>query len=447
MIEIKPQPGPQLDFLQSRADIVIFGGAAGGGKTFALLLECLRWINNSKYSAIIFRRTSTQVRNPGGLWDTSMTIYPLAGGYPKESSLEWVFSSGAKIKFAHMEHDKDRFNFQGSQIPLICFDELSHFSWNQFVYMFSRNRSASGIPGYIRATTNPDTDSWVRKVIDWWIDSDGYPIMERSGKLRWFIIDNDKIQWANTPDELKQQFPFALPKSLTFIHSSVHDNQILLAQDPGYLGNLKALPRFEREQLLMGNWNVRPTAGMFFQRSYFEVVEAVPANTTKVRYWDRAATKKTETNDPDYTVGLKLEKDPKGIFYVTDICRLQDSPLKVQNSIKNMAIQDSVYCRIGIEQDPGQAGVSEVDLLVRMLSGFIVKPYKVQKDKVTRASPVSAQAEAGNVKVLKAKWNEDFFRELENFPDSLHDDQVDALSGAFLMHSESKYDINSLLDY
>ena len=78
--------------------------------------------------------------------------------------------------------------------------------------------------------------------------------------------------------------------------------------------------------------------------------------------------------------------------------------------------------------------------------GFIVKPYKVQKDKITRASPVSAQAEAGNIKILKAKWNEDFFRELENFPDGTHDDQVDSLSGAFLMQSENKYDITSFLD-
>ena len=448
MIErIESQPGPQTEFLSSSADIVIYGGAAGGGKTFGLLMECLRHIDIPGFWSVLFRRTSTQVRNPGGLWDTSVTLFPLSGGYPRESALEWEFNGGnAKVKFAHMEYDKNRFDWQGSQIPFIGFDELTHFSWEQFVYMLSRNRSTCGVKPYIRATTNPDPDSWVRKIIDWWIGPEGYPIKERSGVVRWFITDNDALIWGDSCEELTAKFPDSIPKSLTFIPSSVHDNQILLSRDPGYLGNLKALPRFEREQLLMGNWNVRPTAGMFFQRSFFEVVDAVPANAYKVRYWDRAATKKTETNDPDYTVGVKLEKDSRGVFYVTDICRMQDSPLKVQNAIRNTASQDGTLCRVGIEQDPGQAGVSEVDLLVRMLAGFIVKPYKVQKDKITRASPVSAQAEAGNIKILKAKWNEDFFRELENFPDSLHDDQVDALSGAFLMHSENKYDITSFLD-
>lgn len=443
--ELRPQAGPQEQFLKNNANIVVYGGAAGGGKTFALLLECLRWVHKASFSAVIFRRTSTQVRNSGGLWDTSTTIYPLSSGYPRESRLEWSFPSGAKICFANMEYDKDRFNWQGSQIPLIGFDELTHFTWSQFMYMFSRNRSVSGIPSYIRATTNPDPDSWVRKMIGWWIDQEtGYAIPERSGVIRWFVVENDKIIWGSTREELLQRDSTRLPKSFSFVASTVFDNKILLDRDPGYLASLKALSRFEREQLLMGNWNVRPSAGMFFQRSYFQVIDVLPKNLQFVRYWDRAATKKTEQNDPDFTVGLKLAKDNNGIFYICDVVRLQESPLQVQNAIKNTASQDGYITRIGIEQDPGQAGVSEVDLLVRMLAGFNVKPYKATKDKITRASPVSAQCEAGNVKILRGHWNEDFFREVENFPEASHDDIVDALSGAFLMHTESAYNIYSL---
>ena len=445
--ELRPQAGPQEQFLKNSANIVIYGGAAGGGKTFALLLECMRWIHKANFSAVIFRRTSTQVRNSGGLWDTSTLIYPMEGGYPRESRLEWVFPSGAKISFANMEYDKDRFNWQGSQIPLIGFDELTHFTWSQFMYMFSRNRSVSGIPSYIRATTNPDPDSWVRKMISWWIDEEtGYAIPERSGVIRWFVVENDRIIWGATKDELLKKDSTRLPKSFSFVASTVFDNKILLDRDPGYLASLKALSRFEREQLLMGNWNVRPSAGMFFQRTYFQVIDVLPRNLQFVRYWDRAATKKTENNDPDFTVGLRLAKDNNGIFYICDIVRLQESPLQVQNAIKNTASQDGYITRIGIEQDPGQAGVSEVDLLIRMLAGFNVKPYKATKDKVTRASPVSAQAEAGNIRVLRGNWNEDFFRELENFPEASHDDIVDALSGAFLMHTEQAYNIYSLAE-
>lgn len=409
------------------------------------MLECLRHIKNKDYSSVIFRRQFTQVRNPGGLWDTSMSIYPYVGGKPKESLLEWNFSSGAKIKFAHLEHENNRFGWQGSQIPLIAFDELTHFTWSQFVYMLSRNRSTCGIKPYIRATTNPDPDSWVRKFIDWWINPEtGYPIPERSGKIRWFVVINDKTYWSSRKEALVEMYPDSLPKSVTFIASTVYDNQILLSKDPGYIANLKAMPRYEREQLLMGNWNIRPTAGMFFQRTYFEVVRAIPKNTQAVRYWDRAATKDTGSNDPDWTVGLKLEKDQNGVFYISDIVRLRESPLGVLNAIKNTASQDGFSVRIGIEQDPGQAGVSEAEFLVRNLTGYPVFINKISKDKVTRALPVSSQAEAGNVKLLMARWNEDFFQELENFPEGGHDDQVDALSGAFNMMAETKYNLQTM---
>ena len=173
-------------------------------------------------------------------------------------------------------------------------------------------------------------------------------------------------------------------------------------------------------------------------------MSAVPKSTQKVRYWDRAATKKTETNDPDYTVGLMLEKHSNGILYITDLVRIQQTPLGVQSAIKNTASRDGVSVRIGIEQDPGQAGVCEADFLIRSLQGFIAKPYKTTKDKITRASPVSSQAEAGNIKVLQASWNDDFFRELENFPDGAHDDIVDALSGAFGMLTESTYNLKAI---
>ncbi len=444
-IPVEPQEGPQYDFLNSQADIVIYGGAAGGGKTYALLLEALWHHDREGFSSVIFRKNANQVRNPGGLWDSSASIYRDFGGVAKESSLEWDFPSGAIIKFAHMDMEKDKYSWQGSQICLIGFDELTHFSWGQFVYMLSRNRSICGVKPYIRATTNPDPDSWVRTFIDWWIDTDsGYAIQERSGLVRWFVVISDQTIWANSSEELTNKFPDCLPKSVSFIASTIYDNKILLKENPDYLANLQALPRFEREQLLMGNWNIRPTAGAFFQRSYFQIINVLPRNLTFVRYWDRAATKKTETNDPDFTVGLLMAKDNNNIFYVADIVRLQESPLHVQNAIKNTAIYDGSNIRIGIEQDPGQAGVSEVDLLIRMLAGFSVKPEKVTKSKITRASPVSAQAEAGNIRVLKGKWNEDFFRELENFPEGGHDDIVDALSGAFLMLTESSYNIFAL---
>lgn len=442
---LEAQAGPQTEFFKCEADILIYGGSAGGGKTFALLLQALLHHECPGFTGVIFRKTSTQAKNPGGIWDASLQLYLNFKGYPKHTTLEWDFLSGAKIKFSHLDHESDKYDWQGAEICFIGFDELTHFSWGQFMYLLSRNRSTCGITPYIRATCNPDPDSWVRKYIDWWIDPNtGLAIPERSGILRWNITRDDEIIWADTKEELQKKYPGCLPKSVSFIASTIYDNKILLEKDPGYLANLNALPRFEREQLLHGNWNIRPSAGIFFRKEWFQVVEFAPKNLQFVRYWDRAATRKTETNDPDFTVGVKMAKDPNGIFYVIDIVRLQESPLNVQNAIKNSAAQDGPMCRIGLEQDPGQAGVSEIELLIRMLAGFNARPYKVQVDKVTRSSPASAQAEAGNIRVLKGKWNDAFFRELENFPDGAHDDIVDALSGAYLMLTESNYNIMAL---
>lgn len=271
--KIQPQKGFQIDFLSTPADIAIGGGAAGAGKSYALLLEPLRHINNRDFGAVIFRRTSPQIRSEGGLWDTSNSIYPLIGARPKETNLEWVFPSGAGIKFSHLEYDKNVLDWQGSQVPFIGFDELTHFSKNMFFYLLSRNRSTCGVRPYVRATCNPDPDSWVADFIEWWIDQDtGYAIPERAGKLRYFIKEGDSIVWGDSKNEVLERVPHIvqtmkeanedtnpedLVKSVTFIPGDIYSNKELLSRDPGYLANLMAQDEATKAQLLDGNWKVR----------------------------------------------------------------------------------------------------------------------------------------------------------------------------------------------
>lgn len=440
MIDLRPQPGPQTEFLACPADIAIYGGAAGGGKSYGLLLDPLRHYKNKEFGGIIFRRTSVQVRNEGGLWDESMKLYSLFRAHPREATLEWRFPSGMSMGFGHLEYDKDVLSWQGAQIPWIGFDELTHFSENQFFYMLSRNRSTSGVKPKIRATCNPDPDSFVRKLIDWWIGEDGLPIKERSGKLRWFIRLNEYLVWADSKEELHQTYgnnPEIQPKSLTFISAKLEDNKILMEKDPAYLGNLLAMGRVDRMRLREGNWNVRATAGMMFRREWFPMVDAVPGGWIQaVRFWDRAATKPNESNkDPDWTRGLKMYKYPDGTFCVVDLKSLRDTPGQVENLVKNVASHDTHSVKIKSQQDPGSAGVSEAEHFVRMLAGFDVEVETMSKKKVTRAKPVSAQCEVGSIKVLRAPWNEEFFTELENFSEIdsevVHDDIVDVFSGAF----------------
>ncbi len=233
----------------------MYGGAAGGGKTWALLLEAMRHTRNPDYGAVIFRRTSPQITNEGGLWDEAGRLYPLAGGRPKVGELQWVFPAGSVVTFRHLQHESNKYDWQGSQIPLIGFDELTHFTESQFFYMLSRNRSTCGVYPYIRGTTNPDASSWVKRFLAPWLDRK-YPDPARSGEIRWFVRVDGKILWARTRAELVERHPGSLPKSCTFVRASVFDNPALLKRDPGYLANLQAQTPVERARLLDGDWDV-----------------------------------------------------------------------------------------------------------------------------------------------------------------------------------------------
>lgn len=448
---IAPQPGQQEKFLATSADIAIYGGAAGAGKTWSALLEPLRHVvTNPEFYCVIFRRNMPQVKNPGGLWDESMKLYPLTGAVPIASISEWAWPQGGKLKFGHLDHESTKLDWQGSQIPLIIFDELTHFSESQFFYLMSRNRSMCGVRPYIRATCNPDADSWVAKLLAWWIDQEtGFPIPERSGVVRWFIRVNDALIWGDSKEQLLAEYGIPglaedddlqiRPKSLTFIPGKLSDNPALMKADPGYLANLKALPLVEQARLLGGNWKIRAAAGLFFKRIWVRIVDAVPTNLDVVRYWDLAATEKTDSNDPDWTVGVKLGRHREtGQIYVLDVVRERVSPFKVREIILNTAISDGLECRIGLPQDPAQAGKSQVQDFIRMLASFAVRARAEKGDKVVRFGPFSAQCQAGNVSVLRRAWNEDYFTILEAFPSLAHDDDVDASSGAYAMLTDSE---------
>jgi predicted phage terminase large subunit-like protein len=330
------------------------------------------------------------------------------------------------------------YDWQGAQIPLICFDELTHFTKPQFFYLLSRNRSMCGVRPYVRATCNPDADSWVAEFIAWWIDpGTGLPIPERSGVVRWFVRINDAILWGESVDELRELYGDDVePKSVTFIAAKLSDNKALMEADPSYAANLKAQSAVERARLMDGNWKIRPAAGMYFKREWVKVIDAAPAGLEEIRFWDLAATEKTDMNDPDWTVGVRLgllrDSDRRiRRIVVKDARRMRESPLKVEQALTNTAHADGRNVRVGFFQDPGQAGKAQAASMVRMLAGFSAKAYPISGDKVTLFGPFSAQCEAGNVEFVRGPWNEAVFTVLESFPDAAHDDDADACSGAF----------------
>ncbi|WP_304154190.1 phage terminase large subunit [Megamonas hypermegale] len=435
---IRPQPGKQEQFLSSGADIVFYGGAAGGGKTYAALIEPLRHINNKNFSCIIFRRTSPQITTPGGLWDTALEMYTALGAKDIRSPNRYFrFPSGAKIVMNHLQYDKTVYDYQGAQIPLIEFEELTHFSWKQFAYMLTRNRSATaGIKPYIRATCNPDPDSWVADFIKWYINQDtGYAIQERGGIIRWFIIMNDEPIWADNPDELLNKYGIE-PKSFTFIPSSVYDNKILLENNREYLANLKAQDEVTKEQLLNGNWKIRPAGGLYFKANQAPIVNVVPDKIIGIcRAWDLAATEATPQNkSPDKTAGVLMARLRNGQFIVLDVFTGCLNAAGVRQAVRSIAIQDRINYRcnsIHIPQDPGQAGKEQAQSYVSFLAGFNVQTERINGNKINRAEPFAAQWQQGNVLLLRGDWNRIYTNELSSFPDGLHDDLVDASADAF----------------
>ncbi len=450
-VAIRPQAGPQSVFLASDADIAVYGGSAFAGKTFGLLLEDLRHVHDGDFASVTFRRETTQIRNPGGLWDEATKLYAAFGARALSNSLEQYFPSGAVAKFAHLEHADSVYAWDGAQIPLLKFDQLESFEGKQFWYMLSRNRDPSGkIRPYCRATCNPDPDSFLAtELIPWWLDpSTGFPIWERSGVLRWFVRVDETLFWGDSAEELIKRFGREdlprddpnqpRPMSVTFVPGRIWDNKIGLQRDPGYLSKLKALQRVERERLLGdtelgGNWKIRAGAGNMFSRHWCETIPAEPEAVDWVRGWDLAGTRPSPTNpDPDWTVGVKIGKyrDRNRWVISANVVRDRVGPAGVETMMKNTADVDGKKVKIRCMQDPGQAGKAQARTLTGLLAGYEVRFFPGTGDKVTRFSPFSAQAEAGNVDIV-AGIPDAFLGALENFPDAAHDDDADAVSEAF----------------
>lgn len=441
---IRPQP-KQEKFLTTPADIAIYGGAAGGGKSFSLLLCPLYYINNPKFNAVFFRRSIVQLRNAGGLWSESRELYPLVNGTPREMYMDWKFPKGSIIKFAHIENDSTIYNWQGSQITLIGFDELTHFTEQQFFYLLSRNRSVCGVRPLVRATTNPERDSWVRKFISWWIDEHtGFPIPERSGKLRYFVRYNDKLIWDNDPQKL---LVYGEAKSVTFIPASLNDNQVLMQNDPGYLANLQSQNKVERAKLLDGNWNASyDNYGSVINRDDFKKYNLIEKLNIPGSYFSESyfvldgASRTSEAND--YSVlGLWAKSKFNKEFYIIDWWRvkLQEPDLE-QMIIKVWNQWKSLLSPKGINIERGSCGIGMMQRLPRQ--GIPCYELKPQKDKFLRLNDGLGIIKSKWVNLPEeASWVNTFLEECECFRADMkhmimdgelkpHDDQVDNLAYA-----------------
>lgn len=427
----RPHDGPQKLFHQSPAFELLYGGAAGGGKSDSLLMEALRYVHAPGYTAIIFRRTYPQLSQAGGLIPRSFELLHSQAKWNGERKT-WTFPSGATLEFGHIQYENDKYNYQGSAFSFIGFDELTQFTREQYLYLFSRARTTATLPDgrpipvRVRATTNPGGEGheWVMERWAAWLCT---PARAQSGDIRWFkSIDGVDVETdRGDPQALSRQF----------IAANVYDNPTLLHNDPGYIQRLEALPLIERARLLEGNWQIRPQGNVFKREWFTRIVERVPDGLRWVRYWDLATSIKTSA---DYTASVAVAYSSDGTVYMRDMIRGRWEWPEAKAIIKATMLAEP-GTQHGIELAlHGLAAVQEFsrdpDLVHIALTGI-----EVDRDKLARALPLSARAERGQVALVRGAWNMPFIDELCAFSGDgkTHDDQVDSASGGLQMLSGS----------
>ena len=371
--------------------------ALPGGKSSALLMAALQYVTEPDYAALILRRTFRQLSLEDAIMDRAERWLSLGDAKWEGADKRWRFPSGATLTFGYLDTERDKYQYQSAAFQYISFDELSQFTKSQYTYLFSRLTRLEGstIPLRMRAASNP-------------------------GDIGHNFVKARFITPAHM--EMKARGRFFVP---ALLEDNPHVDQ------PAYEESLKELDPVTYEQLRRGNWDIS-IAGNMFKRESFAFIASTPPGT-QVRYWDMAASEPKKRQDPDWTVGGLLSYS-KGQYCIKGITRFQKTPADTEKIIGQTAEIDGTTTRIFMEQEPGASGLIAIDHYARdILQGYAFSGIKSTGSKTVRAQPLSAAVQNGNVKIYKdCQWIEDALYELVAFPTKgIHDDIVDALSGAF----------------
>jgi predicted phage terminase large subunit-like protein len=389
----------QARFLLRTEKEGLFGGQAGGGKSSTLLMAALQYVSEPKYSALILRRTYADLSLPGAIMDRAREWLQNTDAKWNEQTKTWKFPSGATLTFGYLEHENDKYRYQGAEFQFIAFDELTQFSETQYSYLFSRLRRLenSTIPLRIRAASNPGGlgHEWV--------------------KAR-FITPSTEEMLAN------DRF---------FIPASLQDNPFI--DQTAYNESLEALDPVTKAQLKNGDWDIIANGNMF-KREWFKYVDKIPQNITNwVRFWDMAASEPTQTYpDPDYTASI-LMGEFNGFYYIADMVLVQLNPAERDEVIKSTVAMDGPKVLQRMEQEGGSSGKDDVlNFAKSLFKGIGFQGIHSSGSKELRARGFSGAVANGLVYLLRAPWNSTYINFLCPFPQKgIHDDAVDASSGAY----------------
>lgn len=448
---------PQQRFLEScsgyggddfeMASFSLYGGAAGAGKSAAILGSILPICHHPGTRAIIIRQTTRMLAGAGGLFDAAVQLYYKVDPKIRVNNKDLIitFSSGAVVQFTYLDKPTDRNNLQGKEYSFMAFDECQQLTEDNVLYALSRLRSTIvDYPVRAVATCNPDYNSFLRKWVEFSLDGRGIPNRREDHKypLRYYVnTGSGGIEWFDKKEDAIAKYGDKQDsgiKSFRFIPATAEDNRVLLKTNPEYLSTLRSLPRVEMERLLLGSWYARESASGYFKREWCELVDFPNFLAHKrVRAWDLAFSKPSEVRpDVDATCGTLLSKDKNNIYTVEDVVIMRDRVLEVERTIFSVAEKDGRDVTIILPLDPGATAGAYCRDLSRRLSerGFYTRLVKPEKGKQQRFLPFASAAEAGYVKFVKdTDWLEYAFTEMENmdFTHNTHDDVADTLSDAF----------------
>lgn len=454
---LAPASIPQQQFLSSNATVTLYAGTMGAGKSFAIVLNMVKFAAMQNSTIVCYRRTQPEIKAPGGIWQEAVPIFKKMFPDCKVRGREceiYIPSTNSVVKFQGLQYQSDVDKALGSQFSAIFFDEAVTFSpFDQFILPLL-GRLRSGKTAYAPQmfwTTNPRYGHGIYEWIkDFYLDDFGIPLKEKSNIKRWFVLVENKPVWFDT-EESALEYCDTLPshggvkvRPLTFtaIRAHVTDNEPLTRANPQYIANLQALPEIKRRIYLDGSWTAREEEAGLFLRSMVKVVPYPNMKAKKrCRSWDLASSPvSTQTKDPDWSRGVLVSREDNGVYTVEDIAGARDRPHVIENLIYNTALADKeFYGRVtySIPLDPGQAGVARGNEIKRKLAELGIECYLIRPStaKRTRFLPFSAISEAGFVNVVKADWNDTFYDELEAFSGlkrGERDDIVDCCSDAIL---------------
>jgi predicted phage terminase large subunit-like protein len=419
----KPTPKQQAFLLLDGVLDVFYGGAVGGGKSDALLMAALQYVDIPGYAGLILRSTYKDLNQPDAIMARSKEWLMKTDAKWNEKDTRWTFPGGATLTFGYLDGPNDHFQYQSAAYQFVGVDEASQLRWNQVLYLFSRLRRLVGMdcPIRFRAASNPG---------------------------------------GRSHEEIKQRYIDTSTRAdRVFISARLEDNPHLDQEE--YEKSLRELDPITRARLRKGDWEISEQ-GTLFNREWFQIVPKAPDQAQRIRWWDIAATEKaptvaerragmrtgslaTATNSagnsagPDWTAGVRVALDPDGIVYIENVIRGRWSPLNVEKIVSQTAEIDEKAVAIHMEQEPGASGKHVISYYSRkILAGYDFHGHRSTGPKEEYAKPLSATAEQGNVRICRGAWVPDFLDELQEFPFGAHDDQVDAASKAYAVLASKK---------